>query len=84
MINFEYSKKFHSSFKEQLSALKLLWYCQKGFECEEKPNQLDDVQEEEYHLITCMSGAKESYVRQIYALPKRTRNGSGTFLLIRG
>jgi hypothetical protein len=37
----------------------LLWYCQKGFECEEKPNQLDDVQEEENHLITCMSGARK-------------------------
>jgi len=37
----------------------LLWYCQKGFECEEKPNQLDDIQEKEYHLITCMSGARK-------------------------
>jgi hypothetical protein len=32
----------------------LLWHSQKGLECENKSKQLDGIQEEEHHLITCM------------------------------
>jgi hypothetical protein len=39
----------------------LVWHGQEEFECEEKSKELNDVQQKEHHLITCMSGKKKSY-----------------------
>jgi hypothetical protein len=42
----------------------LVWDGQEEFECEDKSKELNDVQQKEHHLITCMSGTREkNYTR---------------------
>jgi hypothetical protein len=38
---------------ELLISIILLWHSQKGFECEDKSQQLNHIQKKEHHLVTC-------------------------------
>jgi hypothetical protein len=54
----------------------LLWHSQKGFECEDKSEQLNHIQKKEHHLITCTGGI----TRIILYAAKKKRKGIWSFL----
>jgi hypothetical protein len=54
----------------------LLWHSQKGFESEDKPEQLNHIQKKKHHPITCTGGIR----RIILYDAKKKRKGIWNFL----
>jgi hypothetical protein len=54
----------------------LVWDGQEEFECEDKSKELNDVQQKEHHLITCMSGTREKklYESKTHKIPRLVEN----------